>query len=58
VDIYYEPLGDLARPIGKPGKAGEADANLIWLSPATEEGYLRSLAHAGVIALGDLGAAS
>jgi hypothetical protein len=57
VDIYYEPQGDLPRPVGKAGKAGEADANLIWLSPATEEGYLRSLARAGVIALGDLGAA-
>ena len=54
VDSFHDPSGPLPRPAGTPGADGEPDGNLVWLSPATEEAYLRSLAGAGVIGLADL----
>jgi hypothetical protein len=53
VDTYYRPLGELARPVGRPRGGGEPDSNLIWLSPATEESLVRSLAEAGVVVLSE-----
>jgi hypothetical protein len=53
VDTYYDPLGALPRPVGRPRGGGGADSNLIWLSPSTEESLLRSLAAAGVVVLSE-----
>jgi hypothetical protein len=53
VDVYYEPLGPLPRPTGRPRSGGEADSNLIWLRPADEAELLTSLAEIGVITLGE-----
>lgn len=41
LDVAYAPYSDLPCPIG----------NIIWLRPATADGYLRSLAAPGFIAL-------
>jgi hypothetical protein len=55
VDVYYQPIGELPQPAAKPAARPDEHPDLIWLSPATEETYLRSLAEAGVIDLADLG---
>ena len=55
VDTYYRPLGELQRPVGGPrGGRDHPDSNLIWLSPATEESLVRSLAEAGVVVLSEI----
>jgi hypothetical protein len=54
VDTYYRPLGELPRPEGRPRGGSGPDSNLIWLSPATEESLVRSLAEAGVVVLSEV----
>jgi hypothetical protein len=54
VDTYYWPLGELRRPEGRPRGGGGPATNLIWLSPATEESLVRSLAQAGEVALSEV----
>jgi hypothetical protein len=54
VDAYYKPIGQLVRPAGRSAPSPGGYPCLIWLSPATEETYLRSLAQAGVIVLAEL----
>jgi len=53
VDTYYEPLGGLPRPQGRP-HGGPEGSNLIWLCPADEAELLASLADAGVIVVSEL----
>jgi hypothetical protein len=53
VDTYYQPLGELPRPVGRPRGGGKPDANLIWLSPASEGSLVGSLAEAGLIGLSE-----
>jgi hypothetical protein len=53
VDVYYKPVGELPRPGGR----SDGHPNVIWLSPATEEVYLRSLAEVGAIVLETAGTA-
>jgi hypothetical protein len=55
VDVYYEPYGEIPRPVAA-AETGD-DGRLIWLSPMTEDAYLRSLAQAGALDLADLEAA-
>ena len=54
VDTYYEPLGQLPRPAGRPRGGGPSDSNLIWLRPADEAELITSLDDAGIISLGEL----
>ena len=54
VDVYYEPIGELPRPVATPATQVGGYPSVVWLSPATEKTYLRSLAQAGVIVLADL----
>ncbi len=51
VDVFYEPLGELPRPAGRPRGGGEPDSNLIWLSPSDEVELLSSLHRAGLVVL-------
>ncbi len=48
VTTYYQPQGDLDRPIGRP-PGGEADSNLIWLDPTDEHTFITSIADAGIV---------
>lgn len=54
VDTYYEPLGALPRPRGRPRGGGPEDSNVIWLRPADEAELLASLADAGVVVVAEL----
>jgi hypothetical protein len=54
VDTYYQPLGRLPRPAGRPRGGGPPESNLVWLRPADEAELLTSLSEAGVIILGEL----
>ena len=54
VDTYYEPLGQLPRPQGRPRSGGLAGSNLIWLRPGDEADLLTSLADAGVVIVSEL----
>lgn len=54
VDTYYEPLGALPRPHGRPRNGGGPDTNLIWLRPGDEADLLESLADAGVVVISEL----
>lgn len=49
VDVYYQPLGELPRPVGS-AHVTEPD-NIIWLSPTDPYEFLVSLHRAGVVAL-------
>ena len=49
VDVYYEPQGQLARPVGRPRSGGEDNSNILWLSAVDESSLLTSLAAAGLI---------
>ena len=49
VDVYYEPLGPLPQPTGRPRGGGAEGSNLIWLRPGDEAELLESLAEAGLI---------
>jgi excisionase family DNA binding protein len=49
VDVYYEPLGRLARATGRPRGGGPEGSNLNWLRPGDEAEMLESLAGAGLI---------
>jgi hypothetical protein len=49
VDVYYEPLGPLPRPVGRPRGGGAQGSNLIWLRASDEADLIESLAEAGVI---------
>ena len=51
VDVFYQPLGELPRPAGRPSGGGEPDSNVIWLSPADEAELLSSLHRAGLVVL-------
>jgi hypothetical protein len=46
---YYEPLGPLARPGGRPRGGGPEGSNLIWLRAGDEADMIESLAEAGLI---------
>ena len=54
VDSYYEPLGRLPQPRGRPRNGGTEDSNLIWLRPGDEAELLTSLADAGVLVISEL----
>jgi hypothetical protein len=54
VDTYYEPLGRLPRPEGRPRGGGPEGSNLIWIRPADEAELLESLADAGVVVVSEL----
>lgn len=54
VDTYYEPLGALPRPQGRPRSGGAPDSNLVWLRPGDEAELLESLADAGVVVVSEL----
>ena len=54
VDTYYEPLGRLPRPEGRPRGGGPPGSNLIWLRPGDEAELLASLADAGVVVASEL----
>ncbi len=49
VDVYYEPLGTLPRPRGRPRGGGPEGSNLIWLRPGDEAELVESLAELGFI---------
>jgi hypothetical protein len=49
VDVYYEPLGPLPRPRGRPRGGGPEDSNLVWLRAGDEADLIDSLAEAGLI---------
>jgi hypothetical protein len=49
VDVYYEPLGPLPGPRGRPRGGGPEDSNLIWLRAGDEADLIESLAQAGLI---------
>ena len=49
VDVFYEPVGELPRPAGRPRGGGEP--NLIWLRPSDEVELLSSLHRAGLVVL-------
>jgi hypothetical protein len=49
VDVYYEPLGPLPQPKGKPRSGGPEGSNLIWLRPGDEADLVESLAQVGLI---------
>ncbi len=49
VDVYYEPLGTLPRPTGRPRGGGPEGSNLIWLRPGDEAELVESLAEVGLI---------
>ena len=49
VDVYYEPLGPLPRPKGRPHSGGAEGSNLIWLRPGDEAELVESLTEAGLI---------
>jgi len=51
VSTYYQPLGDLPRPIGRALGIGEEGGNLIWLDPSGDIELIFSLAQAGWINL-------
>ena len=54
VDVYYEPLGELPLPVGRPRGGGPERSNLVWLRPGDEAELLSSLAEAGVVVLSEL----
>jgi hypothetical protein len=54
VDSYYEPVGRLARPEGRPRGGGPEGSNLVWLRPGDEAELLESLADAGVVVISEL----
>ena len=54
VATYYQPLGPLTRPVGRPRGGGPVDSNLIWLRPADEAELISSLDEIALISLGEL----
>ena len=54
VDTYYEPVGRLPQPEGRPRGGGPEGSNLIWLRPGDEAELLASLADAGVVVVSEL----
>ena len=54
VDTYYEPLGRVPAPEGRPRGGGPSGSNLIWLRPGDEAELLTSLGDAGVVVLSEL----
>ncbi len=54
VDSYYDPVGPLARPEGRPRGGGPEGSNLVWLRPGDEAELLESLADAGVVVISEL----
>jgi len=52
VTSYYEPFGELDRPVGRP-PVGDADSNLIWLDPTDEQTLIETVAGAGIVELAE-----
>jgi len=52
VTSYYQPDGEIDRPIGRPPN-GEADSNLIWLDPTDEQTLIASIDAIGVVSVAE-----
>lgn len=50
IDTFYAPYTDVPCPLSSDGDVAEP-ANIIWLRPATPNGYLHTLLRAGIIAI-------
>jgi len=52
VTSYYQPDGEVDRPIGRP-PGGDADSNLIWLDPTDEQTLIASIDAAGIASIAE-----